>query len=147
MDCMSVSPLNDSEDTQTMGPDPTMSLLGRVEHTNSLGGSKRRSHSPPATCATAPSPSGVLLRPRISSPLRHARTRDYVPPPSSPHQTLRPRFTPSAAALVTNAVLRCAYQASMCTARCSANRAGSNMCGDTCAKSGMHKQRRSTLIF
>ena len=57
LDCMSVSPLNDSGDTQTMGPDPTMSLLGSVEHTNSPGGPKRRSHSPPATCATAPSPS------------------------------------------------------------------------------------------
>jgi len=73
-------PLNDSEDTQTMGPDPTMLLLGGMEHTVAQreGHTVRQPPAPPRRLR----PPGALLPPRRNaSPLRHARTRVYVPPP------------------------------------------------------------------
>jgi hypothetical protein len=111
---------------------------------NRLNNAPRRSLSPPATRATAPSPS--LLRAtststkRFSVPSRQNAClcpSDLLPPPSASASELAP--VPIRAhrscSTVTNVVVRCAYRESKCTAMWSPNRAGYNTCGDTLAKS------------
>jgi hypothetical protein len=115
---------------------------GRVK--KRLNNAPRRSLSPPATRATAPSPS--LLRAtststkRFSVPSRQNAClcpSDLLPPPPALESELAP--VPIRAhrscSTVTNAVVRCAYRESKCTAMWSPNRDGYNTCGDTLAKS------------
>jgi len=111
----------------------------------------RRSRSPPATRATAPSPSPLRATStstnRFSAPSR--QNACLCPAAASPAPDAAAIRAQRSCSTVTNAALRCAYRASRCTARCSANRAGSKTCGDTLAKSAIRRQKRaaSTLIL
>jgi hypothetical protein len=111
---------------------------------NRLNNAPRRSLSPPATRATAPSPS--LLRAtststkRFSVPSRQNAClcpSDLLPrPPASESEPApAPIRAHRSCSTVTNVVVRCAYRESKCTAMWSPNRAGYNTCGETLAKS------------
>lgn len=125
-------------------PETTQRWNSAVSGNNRLNNAPRRSLSPPATRATAPSP--LLLRviststKRFSVPSRQKAClcpSDLLPPPPASPSELAP--VPIRAhrscSTVTNVVVRCAYRESKCTAMWSPNRAGYNTCGDTLAKS------------
>jgi hypothetical protein len=116
--------------------------LGRVRGNFRVINVPRRSLSPPATRATAPSPS--LLRAtstttnRFSVPSRQNAClcpTGSLPPALTSEPEPEPIRAQRSCSTVTYVAVRCAYRERKCTARWSPNRAGSNTCGDTLAKS------------